>query len=72
MLSCCAAATAWSNGESKGSCSNPKPWHTPTVTEIPLDSLPTELRMLALGLRRMTGQNIGRKICRSNREERVT
>jgi hypothetical protein len=49
MLSSCAAATAWSNGESKGSCSNPKPWHTPTVTEIPFDSLPTELRMLALG-----------------------
>jgi hypothetical protein len=27
-----------------------KPWTTPTVTEISLDDLPTELRMLALGL----------------------
>jgi hypothetical protein len=27
-----------------------KPWSTPTVTEIPLNTLPTELRMMALGL----------------------
>src|SRR5262249_43129762 len=27
-----------------------RPWHTPTVTEVPIESLPTELRMMALGL----------------------
>ena len=27
-----------------------KPWTTPTVTEISIDDLPTELRMMALGL----------------------
>ena len=26
------------------------PWSPPTLTEIPFDSLPTELRMMALGL----------------------
>ena len=26
------------------------PWHTPTVTEVPIESLPTELRLVALGL----------------------
>jgi len=29
---------------------NRRPWHTPTVTEVPIESLPTELRMTALGL----------------------
>jgi hypothetical protein len=31
-----------------------KPWSTPTLTEIPFDSLPDELRMLALGLSAQT------------------
>ena len=26
------------------------PWHTPTVTEVQIESLPTELRLVALGL----------------------
>jgi len=29
---------------------NRRPWHTPTVTEVPIESLPTELRLMALGL----------------------
>ena len=29
---------------------NRQPWHTPTVTEVPIESLPTELRLVALGL----------------------
>jgi hypothetical protein len=27
-----------------------KPWSTPTVEEVPIESLPAELRMLVLGL----------------------
>jgi hypothetical protein len=26
------------------------PWHAPTVIEVPIESLPTELRLMALGL----------------------
>jgi hypothetical protein len=26
---------------------NRRPWHTPTVTEVPIESLPTELRQVA-------------------------
>jgi hypothetical protein len=34
----------------KGEPAEKKPWSTPTVEEIPWDTLPTELRMLVLGL----------------------
>ena len=30
--------------------SEPAPWSTPTVEEVPWDTLPTEMRMLVLGL----------------------
>jgi hypothetical protein len=38
------------SGVSAGAAPAPKkPWTTPTVTEIPCNTLPTELRMMALG-----------------------
>jgi hypothetical protein len=33
-----------------GGLAEMKPWSTPTVEEVPIESLPTELRMMALGL----------------------
>jgi hypothetical protein len=36
--------------ETDGAAADKLPWSEPTVAEIPLDNLPTELRMMALGL----------------------
>src|SRR5438128_8047084 len=34
----------------EGELAEKKPWSTPTVEEVPWDTLPTEMRMLVLGL----------------------
>jgi len=36
--------------ETDGAAADKLPWSEPTVAEIPLDNVPTELRMMALGL----------------------
>jgi hypothetical protein len=72
----------WVFTEKNGAPHKKLPWPTtpPTVTEVPFDSLPTELRMMALGLPvpepnwqvaleggavNQRSRNMGRKICRS-------
>jgi hypothetical protein len=45
-MNCVTARNTFPEGETAPK----KPWSTPTVEEIPWDTVPIELRMLALGL----------------------